>query len=152
MQDRPPPAELVVAISSTDDWFQVGTPAQLIAHGATHGGHHAEHEGRRLELDFFDASGRPLRPLLGLDLSLTGFAPFGRPAPVAVEARMRRVVRRVHLHLAQHPSDAATTALQAVPEPGDLPALVRWAHWATIDRSSGHMAGWFHNLLHTLIG
>lgn len=181
---RDVPDNLVVAIATTDDWFQAGTAADIIAHGHSHverdphgdadqregaarhlgGAPHPDdhsHEdddgghsggGRRLAFDFFDTTGRPLRPLLGIDLGVIRFAPFGEAAPDTVEARLRRAIGVGLAYLAEHPDQFPSRSLPALPEAGDLPALAHWARDAMSQDDRGHMGGWFHNVMHALLG
>ncbi len=155
MSERLATNDLVIAIATTDDWFQAGTVAELIAHAQAHrdpvAGHGAVAD-RTVELDFFDESGRPVRPVLALDHDVVGFARFGRPAPISVEGRLRTVLRRAQPYLDSHPNQVSQYSLEMVPEPGDLPALVRWARTATTEHPGGHQSGWFHNVMHALLG
>ena len=156
MSDRLSATDLVVAIATTDDWFQAGTVTELIAHAQAHRdpvrGHRAASDGRAVELDFYDEDGRLLRPVLALDHEVLGFARCGRPAPLSVDARLRRVLAHALSYLEAHPTPVPQRALDSVPAPGDLPALVRWVRTATTVIPRAHQSGWFHNVMHALLG
>lgn len=168
-QRRDVPDNLVVAIATTDDWFHAGTPEELVAHGHSHShpvtGHAAHDDadpghdgtgngrnGRRLEFDFFDVDGRPLRPVLGIDLGVIRFVPFGDPEPDTVEARLRRAINVGLAFLAENPDRFPSRSLPALPGEGDLPALAHWARDAMARDDRGHLGGWFHNVMHALLG
>lgn len=144
--------ELVIAIGTGDNWCQAGTVTELITHGRNH--HDRPHpvEASPVELDFFDQTGRPLCPILGLDHQLVGFGRFGDADPEAVETRLRKVIDLGLAYLAAHADKFPSLTLPALPEPGDLPALAEWIHKAATERPGGHVAGWFHNVMHALLG
>ncbi|NHB83915.1 hypothetical protein G7085_02445 [Tessaracoccus sp. HDW20] len=144
--------DIVVAIATTDDWFQAGTVAELTAHGRAHQAAGPDAHSRNPELDFLDAGGTPLRPVLLLDHRVAGFDRSGDADPGAMEARLRAVLELGRAHVAGNPGRYPSRAFDAVPPPGDLAALVTWVRAATTDIPNGHQAGWFHNVMHALLG
>lgn len=152
MSDRLGTGDLILAISSTDDWMQVSTLEDLMAHGRVHRDDSGTHVGHGLELDFYDEFGRPLRPLLAMDLEVTGFVVGGIAAPETVETRIRTVLERVHGRAEEHPDYNIPSRLEYVPAEGDLSALLSWVQNATTENEGGHQSGWLHNLLHALVG
>lgn len=145
-------SDLILALSTTDEWMQAAPLEQLAAHGRAHRGGGGTHVGHGLELDFYDASGHRLRPVLSMDLELVGFEICGPADPEAVEARIRTVIQHALDNLHNHPHYDVERRLSSPPSQGDLPALVIWVYYATTEIEDAHQSGWFHNLLHALVG
>ncbi|NLE96627.1 MAG: hypothetical protein GX596_01375 [Propionibacterium sp.] len=152
MSDRLGSADLIVALSATDDWMQVSSVDELRDHGRVHREGRGSHVGHGLELDFYDESGRLLRPLLAMDLEVQGFVVCTPAQPEAMESRIRTVLGRVRERAADHPQYGAAGRLEHVPAPGDLSALLEWVRTATTEDARGHQSGWLHNLLHAIVG
>ncbi|MDF1489609.1 hypothetical protein [Tessaracoccus caeni] len=156
MSERLSPSDYIVAIATTDDWCQPGRVSELIAHGRSHRGPSPDHDpgdgAAHIELDFYDESGRLLRPILAIDNELVGFAVCGEPEPDAVEARIVGIVDHIFGLYAAQSKEVPASVLASRPEPGDLRALMAWFARTGDHDDEAHPSSWFHNVMHSLFG
>lgn len=152
------PDSLVLAISTDDSWLYVGTVTEVIDHGGRHRttGHalgDAPRDDPRA-LDFYDAAGHQLQPLLDETPEAHGFATAdGQASPVEVRHRIDRVLASASAHLAAHPPSSSThyPVGTVVPEVGgELPEVLAQLHRLEHPPANAHSRGWFHNLLHAM--
>lgn len=149
------PDDLVLTLAADDSWLHAGTVSETIEHAAHHREQGAGDHGPA-RVDFFNVAGRRLVPVVGHDLVASGFrlAP-GNAAPERLVARVGHVLDRAEAHLAEHPGGTgmAWPASARVPRPdGDLADVVAALRRASLQLDHGHAAGWFHNLVHALMG
>lgn len=160
--------DLAVALSGDDTFMHVGTSHLLLDH-ATHThtpgpesavvgapGDGGATPGHRLEV--FDSQGHLLRPVLGADFAVVGWAiddPGG--------ADSGRVLQRIRnaLNLAQQrlTDDPGLGRRPGLPPMTTLPVLRATTLPDVLDELAaafdltpgpGHQAGWFHNLFHVI--
>lgn len=148
---------LVLTLSTDDRWLHVGTVTEVLAHAARHrvpGHADAAPRSSPRAVDFYDASGHRLSPVLDESLEVRGFTTAGgRPAPVTVRRRVDRVLAHAGAHLAAHPPGDTTPYPPGTVVPqvdGDLPEVLRQLHAAEVPPVNAHKAGWFHNFMHAL--
>lgn len=150
--------DLVLVLAADDSWMFVGTVTEVLEHADRHRrtGHAPQDLARPTprSLDFHDAAGHRLHPLVDERLEVHGFAVADTPAdPVTTRQRIDRVLETARAHLAAHPPGAQThyPVGTEVPEvTGDLSEVLDQLRVAEQIPDNAHKRGWFHNLLHAM--